>query len=590
MKKINTANAVCGALIVALTMTAYLPVWHAGFIWDDDSHLTENPCIVGPLGFGDIWTSSRAVYYPLVLTTFWIFHKIFGLNPLPYHFVNVIIHAASAAVLWRVLRRLNVRGAWLGAALWTLHPVMVQSVAWITELKNTQSCLFYLLTILFFLQADKAKTRASGYRGQFGLALVFFTMAITSKPSTAMLPLVLPLCLWWQKRRLQWCDLAALVPFLIISLAASSWTIWEQRFHSGASGDEWAQSWLERLAIAGRDIWFYLGKIVWPHPLIFIYPRWKIDTTRLLAFLPIVAATAALSLLWFKRDGRLRPVFFAVVYFVITLFPVLGFFNVFFFRFSFVSDHFQYLASIGPVALAASGIVAAADQFEKATVWLRVISGGALLLIFWGLTWHTVHNYTDIETVFRATIQGNPACWMAHSNLGRTLLRKGKVDEAILHCQRALQIKPDYAEARSNLGFAFLQKGQVDEAISNYRKALKIKPAYAGTQNNLGSAFLLKGRVDEAIACYQRAIEIEPGYAEAHGNLCLSFLQKGELDKALAQCDIALQMKPALVETLSAGTRALELTRKVEGREFFVPINQRFEIYRRQHAYSQPGE
>src|SRR5439155_25970508 len=205
--------------------------------------LTRNPCIVGPLGLKEIWTSTRAVYYPLVLTTFWALHKFVGLVPLPYHMLNTLLHAGSAILLWCVLRKLAVRGAWLGAALWALHPVMVQSVAWITELKNTQSCLFYLLSILFFLKADSAESQPEKRRWRFSLSLVFFAMAITSKSSTVMLPVVLALCLWWLRGLVRRRDLVVLAPFFFLSIAASAWTIWEQKFHSAALGAEWVQTW-----------------------------------------------------------------------------------------------------------------------------------------------------------------------------------------------------------------------------------------------------------------------------------------------------------------------------------------------------------
>src|SRR6266516_2191511 len=199
-------------LLIALVFAAYVRVFTAGFVWDDESHLTQNPCIVGPLGLKEIWTSTRAVYYPLVLTTFWVLHKFVGLNPSPYHMLNVLMHAGSAALLWRVLRQLNVRGAWLGAALWALHPVMVQSVAWVTELKNTQSCLFYLLSIFWFLRFNADRTSDCTRWWRFGLSLLFFVMAVASKFSTVMLSAVLALCVWWRTGRVQWRDLAALVP------------------------------------------------------------------------------------------------------------------------------------------------------------------------------------------------------------------------------------------------------------------------------------------------------------------------------------------------------------------------------------------
>src|SRR5205823_4563480 len=281
-------------LLLLLILLAYTRVGAAGFIWDDESHLTQNPCIVGPLGLADIWTSTSAFYYPLVLTTFWILHHFVGLNPLPYHILNVTFHAASALLLWRVLVQLRVRGAWLGAAIWALHPVMVQSVAWVTEMKNTQSAFFYLLTICLFIRSRESKRSLLFY----GLAIASFLAAITSKPSTVMLPVVLALCLWWRRDRVNWRDLRPLAPFLFISLAASAWTIWEQKFHAGARGAEWMQTPLQRLLISADVVWFYLFKLLWPHPLIFIYPRWNVETSRYFNYLPLIALVIVVAVLF----------------------------------------------------------------------------------------------------------------------------------------------------------------------------------------------------------------------------------------------------------------------------------------------------
>src|SRR5205809_7673776 len=271
-RSIQSRNWLWGVLLIALVLVAYARVFNAGFIWDDESHLTQNPCIVGPLGLKEIWSSTRAGYYPLVLTTFWALHKFVGLLPLPYHILTVLMHAGSAVLLWRVLRQLRVGGAWLGAALWALHPVMVQSVAWVTELKNTQSCLFYLLSIFCFLsweeQARVTRVVRIKMTLMFDLSLTCFVLATLSKPSVVMLPVVLALCIWWQRGTIEWKDGVPLAPFLLISALASAWTIWEQKFHASAVGPEWAQTWPERLIMAGRAIWVYLGKLVWPHPLI----------------------------------------------------------------------------------------------------------------------------------------------------------------------------------------------------------------------------------------------------------------------------------------------------------------------------------
>ncbi len=569
-----------GILLVFAVFIAYQPAWCTGFIWDDDQHLTENPCIVGPLGFKQIWTSSSAVYYPLTLTSFWMQHALWGLNPIPYHLVNIAMHAACGILLWQVLQSLKVRGAWLGAALWALHPVQTESAAWITELKNTQSAFFYLLTVLFFLKwrFEEISGKEQKAERYYILALFFAASAILSKTSTVMLPVVVGLCWWCVDGHWRWRNIFRLIPFFAISAVASGWTIWEQQFHSGALGPEWSQSWPERFAIAGKVIWFYMGKLFWPYPLIFLYPRWQINAAQPLVYLPAFAAGAVMFVLWLKRHTGLRPAFFAFAYFVVSLFPVLGFFNVYFFRYSFVGDHFQYLASMGPLALAGAGISAGFDYFKERLPLLKLIVCGVLLATLATLTWQQSKMYKDIETLWRTTIARNPHAFLAYNNLGAIYLHAGQVDEAMPYFQKALESDPDFAEAHSNLGEALMrigradegllelkkalaitpdsadsqynlgnalmQIGQLEEAMDHFQKALKIKPDFVKADNNLGIIFLRTQHLNEAGICFERAIEIDPGYAEAHYNLGGVFELQGNLDQAATQFQKAIEIKP----------------------------------------------
>src|SRR5262245_30613115 len=544
-------------LLIALVFVSYARVFNAGFIWDDESHLTRNPCIVGPLGLKEIWTSERAVYYPLVLTTFWSVHKFVGLSPWPYHLLNVLLHAGSAVLLWQILRQLNVRGAWLGAALWALHPVMVQSVAWVTEVKNTQSGFFYLLSIFCFLEWEE-KPRNPRYLW-LGLSLLVFVLATLSKPSVVMLPVVFALCVWWRTGRIRWRHILALAPFGLISALAGVWTILEQKFHAGAIGVEWAQTWPDRLIIAGRAIWFYAAKLAWPHPLIFIYPRWEINSLQLMAYLPLVAALTALLALWLIRVSWSRAAFFAGAYYVVCLFPVLGFFSVYFFRYSFVSDHFQYLASMGPLALAGAGIVTGCSRLvtsrrlsalpstsrRKATPAAPFVAiCGVVLLALVFLTWQQTAIYHNLVTLYTATLAKNPGCWMAHYNLGIALNDQGDTDGATAHYRQAIELRPSYAEAHYNLGRLLAQKGQLDDAITHYEKALETNPADAEAHNNLGITLFVGGRVSEAIAHYRRALAIQPDYADASCNLATALLSNGDLDDAIVQYSACLALSP----------------------------------------------
>lgn len=579
---ISHRQSLLALFLVAATVFAYLSVWRAGFIWDDDLHLTKNPCIVGPIGFKGIWTSAAAMYYPLVSTSFWLQHALWGLNPLPYHLVNIAMHAACAILLWHVLLRLRVKGAWLGAATWALHPVQVESVAWVTELKNTQSCLFYLLSILFFLkwrEDEAASQDRHRERWNYVVALICAVAAILSKSSTVMLPVVLGLCWWWIDGRWRWRNIPALVPFAFISLSAAVWTIWEQKFHAGALGATWTQSWPERLIIAGRAIWFYLGKLVWPHPLIFIYPRWQIDASQALAYLPALAAAGGLIVLWWKRNGPLRPVFFAAAYFVISLFPVLDFFDVYFFRYSFVGDHLQYLASMGPLVLLGAGIASAfAFLPGEKRVFFERIGTVAALLVLGTLTSSQSAMYKDAETLWRTTLSAEPHSWMARNNLGtelldqgrlnealsyfeqalqenpnkaeiynnigNTLLQLGRVDESFSPLQKALELDPNRPDVRSNLGNALLRTGRLEESIIQLRAALNIKPDYVFALNHLGAALLLAGRADEAVGCLTKAIATDPNYLSARFNLANTLLQLRRVDEAVSELQKALVISP----------------------------------------------
>jgi len=545
-KKENWRSIVLGVLLVVLTVAAYWPALRGGFIWDDDFHLTENPCIVGPMGFRAIWTTGSAVYYPLVLTSFWIQHALWGLNPLFFHLVNVFMHALSAVLLWRVLLQLKVPAAFFGAAIWALHPVQVESVAWITELKNTQSCAFYLLAILFFLKwrdvVPDPEKRSKNL--DYALAIFFAVLAILSKTSTVMLPAVLALCWWWRDRGWRWRNAIWLLPFLIVSVAASTWTVWEQEIHSGAQGAEWAQSGFERVAIAGKAVWFYLGKLLWPRPLIFIYPRWKVDGATAVSLLPAGVVVVFWVIFWLGRNKAWsRSVFFAFTYFLISLFPVMGFFNVYFFRFSFVGDHFQYLASMGIIALVAASL----SSLPKLTQMPSMV----LLLTFLVLTWRQTTIYRNQETLWRDTLAKNPAAWMAHDNLGVALASQGRLPEAIQNYEQALQLNPDYAEAYNDLGVALASQGRLPEAIEKYEQAIRIKPDYVKAYYNQGNALTRQGKLAEAIQNYERAIQLEPDYADAYYNLGNALASNGKLAEAIQNYGRAIQLKPDYAEAYS---------------------------------------
>jgi len=538
-----------GLLLLVAVILVYQPVGQAGFIWDDDRLITANPCVVGPLGLKEIWTTGAADICPLTLTLFWVEHTLWGLWPLPYHVVNVLLHGACAVVLWRVLRNLQIPGAWLGATLWALHPVEVESVAWISEMKNTLSGLFFLLAILFFVKGLKtgdAKDRNVG-RWNNEWTMLCAALAMTSKSSTVILPGVLCLCAWWVEGRWHGRNLVKIGPVFVMSIMMSSLSIWTQKLQGFTGNMDRLRSWPERLATAGDAVWFYLGKLLWPHPLITVYPRWEINAGHWPSYLPLLAVPILWGILWCKREGEARACFFTFTYFLVALLPVLGFINMSFFRYSFVADHFQYLASMGPLALLGAGLVRFSAQVLPEKRWQTIICAG-LLLILGALSWQRSWVYKNEETLWIDTLAQNRNCWVGHNGLGHVLDQKGHVDEAIEQFQKAVEINPNDAQIRSNLGGAFLQKNQTDEAIEQFQKALEIKSNYADARNNLGVALLQKGQVDEAMGQFQKVLEIKPSHAQAHYNLGLALFQKGLMNEAMAEYQKALQLKPDYAE------------------------------------------
>ena len=538
-----------GLILALAVIVVYSPVFWAGFVWDDDVMITNNPVIVGPLGLREIWTTTAADICPLTLTFFWVEHKLWGLNPLPYHLVNVCLHGAGAIVLWRVLRRLQVPGAWLGAALWALHPVMVESVAWISEMKNTLSGFFFLLSILFFVRGLETGNlhERKGWDWNYPLTLLCAALAITSKSSTLILPLVLCLCAWWIEGRWQWRNLAKVAPIFLLSIAAGLVSLWTQRL-GGGDDPRWRQTWPERLVNAGDAVWFYLGKLVWPHPMILIYPRWETNADRMLSYLPLLAVVIVWIILWYKRESWLRHTFFAYSYFLVALLPVLGLVQLFFLRYSFVVDHFQYLASMGPMALAGAGMFRLTGSFIPGGRWLQSTLGVGVLLTLGILSWQRAWVYESDEKLWTDTVAQNASCWVGHNNLGLILLREGHLDDAIAHCEQALQINPDFAEAHNNLGIALFQKGELGPAIAQGQEAVALNPNYAEAHNSLGNYLLTKGQLDGAVLEYQQAVEIKPNYAEAHYNLGIALFKKGQVDEAIEQFEKFLEFNPNLPE------------------------------------------
>lgn len=579
------------ALIIIVTVLAYLPALRAGFIWDDDTLLVGNPLIRQADGLYRFWfTAETPDYFPATSTSLWLEWRLWGRHPLGYHLTNVLLHAASALLWWRVLARLLPRSGtavWLAAAIFALHPVNVESVAWISQRKNTLAMFFYALSLLWYLRFESQRSAGNGQKLQaaipplatpncgrryYWLSIFAFVLSLAAKTGAVMMPLALLLCVWWQKyrpaenraygtedvRRL----ILRLVPFFAIALVFGLITVWFQSHRAIGSELVRTDGFWSRLAIAGWAVGFYLCKALLPINLMFVYPRWQAEALTVLSFAPGFLLVALLLVGWvYRRQPWGRAAFFGLGYFVVMLLPVLGFVNIYFMRYSLVADHWQYFAIPGPIALLAVALVAALNAGGRAVPALKPLICGPLLFLLGLLTWRQCGLYHDLETLWQTTLERNPGCWLAHNNLGYNFFRAGRVDEAIAHYQKAIEINPDHLDSRINLGVALFKTGRMDEAVAQYLKAAELSPNDADVHNNLGDALLKSGRIKEGLAHLRKAVQINPQSLTARNNLAWALatgpeasLRNGAQAVALAEGtrQMAGSQHPELLATLAA--------------------------------------
>ena len=528
------------AAILLITLIVYIPAIGAGFIWDDDTYLTRNPLIEAGDGLHRFWFTTEATdYFPLMSSSLWLEWRLWGMNAMGYHVTNILLHALSSVFIWLILRKLRIRGAWLAGLVFAVHPVNVASVAWIAERKNTLSMLFYTLTVLCYL-----KSTGTNRKYWYGLSVFCFLLALLSKTSVVMAPFVLLICEWWRRGRITRRALLRTAPFAALSLALGLVTVWFQYNRAIAGEVVRPEGPLSRLAGAGWAVWFYLSKAILPIRLSMVYPRWEINASSIVAFLPLFLVLGGIAVLWRYRRTWGRAPFAGFAYYVVTLVPVLGIADIHFMRYSLVADHWQYISIIGVIALVTAGAARMNSVLRGERQYLIFAGGIAVIVLLCALSWRRAAVYRNQETLWRDTLAKNPSSWVSHVNLGNALIKKGGTHEATGHFVAALQINPQQAELRANLGWLLLQQGRLDEAEANLTEALRLNPDLPEVHNNLGTVFYKLGETDKAVLHYREALQLAPDLAMAHINLGLALASQGRVGEGIAQYNEALRLEP----------------------------------------------
>jgi tetratricopeptide (TPR) repeat protein len=509
-------GAILAALLVGMVVAAYGPALSAGFIWDDDDYVTENPLLHAPDGFERIWLSMDAPsqYFPLVYTAFRIEYGLWGLDPFGYHLINVLLHAANALLLWLLLRRLEIEGAWFAAAVFALHPVHVESVAWITERKNVMSLFFSLLSLLAWMRFVEPRGK-SAWRF-FALSLVWYALALSSKVTACTLPAAQVLLLWLRGHSIDRRRIAQVVPFVVLGVAMGLIITYWERFHIGTVGERFTIAPVESFLVATRATWFYLGKLLWPTQLTFSYPKFEVDPSDPLQYIWVLAGVILFVALWSWRHAIGRAPLVAAIFFVATLSPLLGFIPLFTFWYTYVADHYQYMASIGPIALVSAG----ATQLLRGRTSLGNVSLGsaaALVLVVLGfLTWNQSRVYESEETLWRDTIAKNPTSWMAQTNLGRYMMREEHFEEAVEAYGQVFAIKPDAYRAHLGRAGALVKLGRDRDAEADFKAALELKSDLYTAHQALARLSWKRGARGVAIVHYEEMIAIAPQNPAGH--------------------------------------------------------------------------
>jgi len=548
-------------LIAVVTFAAFLPALHNQFVnWDDDKNFLENPHYRG-LGWTHLrwmWRTTQLGHYiPLTWMTFGLDYLLWGMNPLGYHLTNLLLHAANAVVFFFVARRIltlalpgpSERGhalavsAGVAALVFAIHPLRVESVAWVTERRDVLSGLFYLSTILMYLRACEREERG---RGWYWGTVALFVGALLSKSMVVNLPVVLLILDVYPLRRLGgslgwWSEPARRIyvekiPFVLLAAAASAIAVMSLfSIHAAASLAQLGVP--SRLAISAYGLCFYLWKMILPVNLSPIYELPRTVSPWAMPFILSFGLAVAITAIVLTLRRRVLGLPAASLAYLVVLLPVLGIFQN---GSQIAADRYTYLAGLGWAILAGAGLLSSWSRLPFLLIGLVVIIPVGLGT----LTWNQVHVWHDSKTLWAHALAIDPNSSVAHYNLGGALGQQGKLADAIHHYQRALQITPGDADAQTNWGGALAQQGKLAEAAEHYQQALRIQPDHAAAHNNWGAALTRQGNLAEAIEHYRQAVNIKPDYADAHYNLGGALAQQGKLADAIHHYQRALQITP----------------------------------------------
>lgn len=529
------------ALIIILGIWIYSPALTGEWLWDDRELVADNVLMHDPDGLYKIWFQPTVMFdfLPLKISVEWIEWRLFGEDTTGYHIVSLALHFLSAFLFWRLLAKFGLRHAWLGGLIFVVHPIMVESVAWIAELKNTLSLPFFLLAMCAWIDFD-----ARGRRKDYVAALVLFLLAMLSKPSMVMFPLVLLLYAWWKRGRVTTKDISSSAPFFAVSLAVGLATLWFLHRTAGEQNVVLGGA-LSRLACGGLSLAFYFSKCFLPVNLMTIYPQWKVDPPSPVQFLPWLVLGGVLYFLWTKRATWGRHALLGLGFFVINLLPFLGFNAGSYMVHTWVMDHLLYIPILGLIGLAIAGWEQIEAQLTEVPRRIGQVVVTLLLALMAWSSWHYAALYFSLEALWSSNVALNPTAALPHNDLGIAYVRSGREAEGMQQFRISTELKPDYADAQRNFGISLLVDGQFEAAAKTFATLVQLTPRYSEAHYQYALALEKVGRAAESNDQYRKAIALDPQYMKAYNNLGANLAEQGRLPEAIAVMESALKVNPS---------------------------------------------
>lgn len=534
-------------LLFALTLAAYAPAMlHGSFLWDDNEYITGNSFIKRFDGLYDIWFSPRLLpqYYPLAFSMYFVEYKLWGETAQGYVIVNVLLHLASACMVYKLLKKLNLPGALLGAALFAVHPLAIESVAWIAERKNTLSMFFSLASILAYPGLTPGEKITPGkYKKQIVIATLLFLLALLGKPAAVVVPPMLLAILWWQNGKIRKSDMLVQGFWFLLSMASGILVTYLEALKVATDPEPFNLSLIDRLLISSRGWWFYMGKFAWPNPLSMIYPRWQIDASQPWQYTFVAALLMVIVALWvFRKRFGLAPAVILLLY-TVAIGPTLGILNCSYFRLSFVADHFAYWALV-PMVAAVGALLFHARTVAVLSHRGATVIACLLVTVLTVVAFDRCRTYSSPLVMWQDAVEKAPRSPGAWSLYGSTLMKMGRLPEAKKAFVTAYELPPHQIDDLGRIANICIIMGELDEAEQYAQKFLAALPKDTESLFLLGLLRYSQKRFDESVEAYLRADQLNPNDTRFITNAGVILFQTGQLPRAIDCFTKSLKRNP----------------------------------------------